>query len=165
MVLAALCFLGRRWYLSVVPSTSHIPPSPSPLPGREGSVWGWQPALTHCPPRATQTRCPGMLSLLPPTFGCLETRGLFTSCPGKARWEVPLLSPLARVAARGPAPSWGALQLHCGQQDLAHPTPNPLRWVWEALAAPGEMWNELGSDPFQGRRTTPGLRLCLGWSS
>lgn len=35
----------------------------------------------------------------------------------------------------------------------------------EVLASPEEMWNELGSDTFQGRRPTQGLRLCLGWSS
>lgn len=120
-------------------------------------MWGWQPARPHCPPCATQTRCPGTLSLLPPTLGCLEkgqgTTGFvhLLPCPVTAWWEVPLLSQQAGGAARGPAPGWGSFAAALWAEDLAwaHLTPNPLRGVWEVLATPGEMWNELGPDPSQ----------------
>lgn len=69
-------------------------------------------------------------SLLPPTLGCLGApRGLFTSCPGRARWEVSLLSQPAGWLQGGQPQAGGALQLHCGQQGLAWAqlTPNSLR--------------------------------------
>lgn len=85
---SSMHLLGGHQCLSMAPSPSRGPPSPPaplPLPGREGWVLGWQPAPTHYPPAAARARCPGVLSLLPPTRGCLGTGlpwGLSTSRPG-----------------------------------------------------------------------------------
>lgn len=93
---SSMHLLGVHQSLSKGPSTSHGPPSPPaplPLPDREGSVWDWQPAPTHCPPRATWACCPGTLSLLtPPAVGAWG-QGSCGVCPPPALDKHSRMSP------------------------------------------------------------------------
>lgn len=100
---SSVCLLGEHQCLSEASSTSHglpLPLAPLPMPGREGSVWGWQPALTHCPPGAAQARCP-------PPMGAWR-QGFNGVCPPLALGEHDGVSPCCharRVAAS--ALCWG----------------------------------------------------------
>lgn len=116
------------WTLAPLCDPQHLPwpplpPAPFSLPGGAGSLWGWQPALTNCPPSTVWARCPSPVG----TWG-QDSRG---ACPPPAldgHSGLSLAVMPGGVAVRC-EPCAGRLTVVLGgQQDpkWAHLPPDPL---------------------------------------
>lgn len=121
-------------------------------------MWGWQPAPDPLPSPCHPDTLPWHTHCCPPPLGASGHRGV---CSPPALGEHGGRSPCChsrRGGCKGDSPGLGgfAAALWTAGPGMGSADPRLSEMSLEVLASPGEMWNELGSDPFQGRRTTQG---------